>query len=356
MNTTAQPYVLLALTALLSACGGGGSSSSTSTTTVDPVVKIEETPISGTNSSSNSTALQTTSTSNYVVGSAQQQALSLLNHQRGLCGFGLLNQNAALDQATKQHANYLIFNGLEYGHTESDASLPFFSGLTPKNQATAAGYASNLLSAQLVTSQEITASPEQAVFAVRGLLSAPYHLSGMVSGARDVGMALVQSADIADAPANRLVFNLFLATKTGTAAQQSANDQVLSYPCQGVTGTRTGLFNESPSPVDDSRDLRTNPVGQPIYLQASIGQTLTVSNFSIQDPTGNAVTAQLTTKDTDRHGMLAAHQAFILPLAPLAANTTYHVHVEGLRSKSGSSTPTPYTVDFSFTTGTANSF
>jgi uncharacterized protein YkwD len=355
MNTTAQTYALLTLTVLLSACGGGGSSgSSSATTSEDPVITIDEPSTTGTPTTVTQSNLQTSSSSDYVVGSAQQQALLLLNNQRGLCGFGLLNQNAALDQATKSHASYLVLNGFTDAHTESNASLPFFTGKTPKIRAIAAGYAFGSLSAQLVTSTDVTASAIEAKRSVQGLLSAPYHLAGMMSGARDVGIALIESADIANAPANRLVFNLLLGTQTGVPQQQGAADQVSTYPCQGVTGTPTGLFNESPSPVADSRNLQTNPVGHPIYVQANLGQTLTVSDFSIKDPAGVAVTAQLTTQATDRHGMLKSNQAFILPLAPLAANTSYQVHVEGLRGLSGSSVP--YTVDFSFQTGATNTF
>jgi hypothetical protein len=351
MNTTAQPYVLFALTVLLSACGGGSSSSTSTAET--PVVAVDNSGSTGNTTSSSSAALQTTSTSNYVVGSTQQQALSLLNNQRGLCGFGLLNQNTQLDLATKNHATYLLTNNLNDGHFELNSTAVQFTGKNATTRAIVAGYNRtnrDFLAEQLVTIPDALVLPEHPNYMVRSLLSAPYHLVNMVSGARDVGMALLDSTQVTPAIQIATVFNLLLGVQSGAAQQEGAADQILTYPCQGVTDTLTGLFNESPSPVEDSRDLRTDPVGQPIYIQAKLGQTLTVSAFSLKDPSGGAVLAQLTTSATDRHGLLKANQAFILPLAPLAAQTIYQVHVQGLRNS------TPYTVDFSFKTGVANRF
>lgn len=340
MNTPASiPALLLALTTtLLSACGGGGGGGGSGTPTTPPTDN-----------------LQTTSKANYAAGSSEHAALRLLNNARGACGFGLLNQNTQLDQAAVKHAQYLVGEKFNDGHNESVSTSRFFTGATTAERINAAGYRLSFLSAQIVTSTGVAKSTAQAEEAVKSLLSAPYHLSGMISGAREVGIAHVESKDVGNIESpNELVFKMLLATPTGQVLQQAAADRITTYPCQGTTGTRTGLFNESPNPIP-SRDLRTNPIGQPIVVHAALGQTLSNLSFSVKDPSNNVIDAQLLTSSNDPNKLLLGNEAIIMPLAPLSANTTYRVDVAGKRQESGQAA-VDFSVSFSFSTGIANTF
>lgn len=340
MNTpTSTRTLIIGLTAtLLSACGGGGGGGSSGTPT----------PPAADN-------LQTTSTANYAAGSSEHAALRVLNNARGACGFGLLNQSTKLDQAALNHAKYLVGEKFTDGHSETVSSSSLFTGTTTAERVTATGYALSFLSAQIVTSTGVAKSTAQAEDAVKALLSAPYHLSGMVSGAREVGLAHVESKDVGkiESP-NKLVFKMLLATPTGQIVQQSAADRITTYPCQGTTGTRTGLFNESPNPIP-SRDLRVNPIGQPILIHATLGQTLSNLSFSVKDPTNQLIDAQLLTSSNDPNKLLLGNEAIIMPLAPLSANTTYRVDIAGKRQEAGKAA-VDFSLNFSFRTGAANTF
>jgi hypothetical protein len=362
MRSSYQLLCINFLSCALVACGGGSGETSSSTT-------IMPTPSTQT--------LQTNPTADYHQDSVGRLAFNLMNSQRSQCNFGTLNQHAALDLAALSHAKYLVFNGLSDFHTEV-LGKPLFTGATPQEQIAHAGYSAqpDALSAQLVTITTSVPSDidalqfaawrmSQAEQSVRSLLSAPYHLSGMMLGARDMGVAQVLSNDVLNAPVNRLAFNLFLASASGAGIQQAPDTQVSSYPCAGVTGTQTGLFNESPNPIPNAAGSSNLSAGQPVLIHAPLGQTLTVQDFSMTDPNGlTPVEAALLTQDhpqynpnnlpANSNAQLASNEAIILPLAPLAANTIYHVVVNGTR-KVGSANAVVFKLDFHFTTGAANS-
>ncbi|MEY4515704.1 MAG: hypothetical protein RL180_50 [Pseudomonadota bacterium] len=355
-----QLLCVSALSSSLLACGGGGSGGTSGTTTVTP------NPMTQT--------LQTNPTANYAQDSVQRTVFSLINAQRSQCHFGTLNQHVALDLAATNHAKYLVFNGFSTAHDEV-AGQPLFTGLTPQAQALSAGYSANpdAFSAQLVTVSDLIPNSDAAQLAawktsqaeqsVRSLLSAPYHLSGMMVGARELGIAQVLSTDVPNAPANRLAFNLFLASATGAGIQQAPDTQVSSYPCAGVTGTQTGLFNENPNPIPNASGSSSLSAGQPVLIHAPVGQVLTISDYVMTNANDVAVTAALLTHANPQHNpsgfpadanaQLASNEAVILPLAPLTANTTYHVVVNGTR-KAGTASPVAFQLDFRFTTGSGN--
>jgi uncharacterized protein YkwD len=337
------------LSVLLSACGGGGGSTAGSPSQTIPSVST----------------LQTTTQSNYPPSSVAHTVLSLINNERGQCHFGLLNQSTALDTASSHHAQYVVFNGFALGHEEA-TEQPFFSGLKSADQVKAAGYTFSTLNAQLVTIQNIASTVDQhveATQAVRSLLSAPYHLSGMMFGARDIGMAQLRSVDVPNAPADRLVFNLFLGSAFGVMPQQGPDDQMSSYPCAGATGTQTGLFNENPNPIPNAASTTSLSAGQPVLIHAPMGQVLTVSAYKITDATGVEVSSALLTHANPQHNpnhftadpnaQIAANEVVLLPLIPLAPNTQYHVVVSGTR-KNGTAAAVDVQLDFSFTTGSGN--
>ena len=59
---------------------------------------------------------------------------------------------------------------------------------------------------------------------------------------------------------------------------------VLTYPCQGITGTVTALYNETPDPVKHTgRDLSTDPIGQPIYIKVAAADTIQIINIRFYD-------------------------------------------------------------------------
>jgi len=107
------------------------------------------------------------------------------------------------------------------------------------------------------------------------------------------------------------------ATKTTT---NKTLEGVFTYPCQGVKGTVTALYNETPNPVRGSgRNLRTDPIGQPVYINMPSADKVKVNNVKFHDVQRNIdVPIQLLDFDNDPYKgtnyALPTNEAFILPL------------------------------------------
>ena len=95
---------------------------------------------------------------------------------------------------------------------------------------------------------------------------------------------------------------------------------IFTYPCQDVTDTVTALYNETPNPLKGTgRNLRTDPIGQPIYIGMPSAEKIKVSNIRVQDVQRNiTVPIQLLDFDNDPYlnttYALPENEAFILPL------------------------------------------
>jgi hypothetical protein len=169
-----------------------------------------------------------------------------------------------------------------------------------------------------------------------------------VSSYRDVGISVMSSDDVGTTAKfqPRVVAQFDLAAATTATAQAPAAGTVLSYPCDGTTGTFTTISNESPTPVA-GRNLATSPIGQAIYLAGDAGKSLSISSAVVQEKvTGNTLTLlPPITGANDPNKVLQANEAVVLPEAPLKVNTQYTVTIVGV-SAGGSFTKT-----FSFTTG-----
>lgn len=330
-------YLLLTSTALLgallTACGGGGGGDSASNpspppgATVPPPAAIEE----------------------------DVAAFQLLNAERSRCGFGTLARNASLDAAAKAHADYQAFYGI-VDHLQNSATMPVgFSGTFPVDRVLAKGYAPREADVGAVA-DEITAllgttdKTGLGESGIRSLLNAPYHLRGLVSGYRDVGLAVRNSTDVGSAkPSVYLQVNAAYLTAAGQ--QLPPANAVLTYPCEGSTGINFRLSNESPNPVI-GRDLAVNPLGSSVYVALRPGNRLVVSSavFTVAS-TGQVVATRApvgAANDPYRgcsEGCFGVHEAYIAADAPMLPNTAYRVNL------TGSNNGTPFSRVFSFTTG-----
>ena len=321
----------VAIAATLSACGGGGGGGTPAATSapVAPVVLA---------STLATTVLPTT------YSGEQATAFNLINAERNRCGFGVVAQDLNLDAAAASHAAYTPQSTItgEDLHSEVPGRAGF-TGVTPTDRAVAKGYAG-------------TASEGMGLgtgtTAVRGLLSAPYHLRGLLDGYRDIGIGMAPSS-IPDLP----YFVADVGTKNGAGLQQLASNDVVTYPCNGTTGVNYQLRGETPNPVP-GRNLSTNPIGTPILVKVRDGNVLTITNAAMVNvSTGAGVVLRApvgASNDPNRVNGVAyfkASEAYVAPDAPLTAGTTYQVTVTGTNNgvaigKDGKG------LTFSFTTGT----
>jgi len=330
------PIVLAAASlSLLAACGGGGSDAVTAASTAPTTPAVPDAP------------------QPYLAGSEELTAYSLLNAERGRCGFGLLTANTQLDAAARAHADYQLINNRN-SHTEDPRVPEGFTGVEPESRVRFQGYTG----AGGVTDEYAfytSSSPIRSVrglgeSGVRALLNAPYHLNGLMSGYRDVGFAVRSTADVSRG-ANGAFVQINAAYKANVGPQQLAATDVRTYPCEGATNIGRILSNESPNPVP-GRDLSTNPLGSSVYIAVREGNTLAVTNASIRDAlTGQNVILRVpVTTANDPYGpclsgCFKGNQGYIVADTPLQPGTAYTVSISGTNNGAA------FNRTFTFTTG-----
>jgi hypothetical protein len=103
--------------------------------------------------------------------------------------------------------------------------------------------------------------------------------------------------------------------------------QIAVYPYAGQSRVPTVFFSdqEEPDPVPNQ-----NEVGYPISVHANFTSDLKVSSFAVRPRGGAAMNVKLLTKVTDAQTSKSGPAAAaIIPLAVLAAGTTYDVSFSG---------------------------
>lgn len=341
---------------MLAACGGGGSAAGGSTVT-PPVVVAPVVPVSDASTIVNGPV----PTSTYAAGSQELGAFNRINTERLYCGFGLVRQNTVLDGAAKAHADFLVVNGY-YGHYEEQvfSSGPKmgqptvgFTAVMPADRMIAAGYAtaSSLVdfgdeSDSLFGGYTWSGFGDQTV---RDFLNAPYHMRGLLSSQREVGVSMrndVLDGTTATGGAHA-VSQIVLGIKQPDAHQMPGSTDVQTYPCDGTTGVNRALSGESPSPVP-GRDLIANPLGTSVYVSVRQGQTLVITSASmINVADGSTVTLRtpMTAANDPNKYMQAPNDALISADAAMAANTRYQVTINGTNNG------VAFSRTFIFTTG-----
>lgn len=164
---------------------------------------------------------------------------------------------------------------------------------------------------------------------------------------RDGGVALVMNTEVAwPSPRLAVVYN----SGTLTDKQEPATGEVLTYPCAGTTDVNFQLRNETPNPVP-GRDLLAQPLGHPITIRVRGGDFLAITSVTmVNSVTGASVALRPiinATNDPNGPGFFTLSDAYTIPDAPLAPNTSYRVTVDGTVNGA------PFTQkSFTFTTGT----
>lgn len=340
--------------AALTACGGGGGSGGD--------VAKDGTTIGGSTTGSESQLIN--------VGTAPAQAaLTLLNNQRIACDFKALVQNDALNKVAFNHAAYLVTEGAS-GHEEINTLNPYYRGKKPEYRVKHANpaYSANtnfssdeqLNVVEFFTETSLSNKPHTvyAENALKGLLSAPYHIKGLLNDDKDVGVSYVAAKNknyipnkiSEDNPYAHVALNFEGAIKQVDFGSNEPNGSVVTYPCQGITGTKTALYNESPNPFAE-RNLETNPIGQPIYIRVPKASRISLESATIKDAANQTVTYIPLTQANDINHLLQANELFLIPDKPLKAYVRYQVSYK-VKTDDGHT----YTDSFVFKTGAENTF
>ncbi|WP_218002312.1 CAP domain-containing protein [Variovorax soli] len=298
--------------------GGGGGGNGNGSPPPDSPSTVQD--------AADSTLVTSVPAPTYAAGSEELKAFSLLNAERARCGFGLLRQSTALDQAARGHAFYQLYNNIS-GHFQS-ATDPHFTGTNPGTRAEAAGYNYSEVQENIIDFRSTTNLANYGPKSVRGLLSAPYHALSMLRGMLDVGISVMNSDATGTTATHgpRIIGQFDAGVMQGSATQKPGSAVVLTYPCEGSTDVKYELRGESPNPVP-GRDLNTNPVGQGVMVMVREGQILNVTSAAmVRTSDGTPVALRpVMTQANDPNGRIGSNEAVVLPDAPLLAGTQYTV-------------------------------
>jgi uncharacterized protein YkwD len=323
---SAKSAVAAFITALaLAACGGGSDGSSASGSTAS----TGSTGSTSTGSTSTGFSGQDASAP-VLTNNVATDGYNWINYRRAQAGVGVLARNNMLDRSAQAHSDYQRINNT-VTHDE-DPAKPGFTGATVEARVQAAGYT---LLRPYVSGEIIAASANASGFYMaEELVTAIYHRFVMFEPLfRDMGTGSATGAS------NYIYFTTNLGA-TGSYSAGLPSHTIVTWPMSGQTGVQTTFASnlEEPDPVPD-----LNEVGYPISVHANLTETVLVQSFTVRPRGGSDLRTRLLVKGQDANTTMASVAA-IVPLSPLAAQTTYDVSFVGTVGG------TPVSKSWSFTT------
>ncbi len=237
--------------------------------------------------------------------------LAEVNLTRQQVGLPALTLNANLNQSAKAHADYLQGSVQTISHYETPG-LPGFTGVTPADRMTAAGYGWSSVN------EVISGGIASGQSAVRGLVQAIYHRFGILSpDAAEAGIGVGNA--IGKSPT--FVINL---GATWSNAVSMPRGWLGTYPVNGQSDVVRDFFSdtESPDPITNQ-----NRVGYPVSIHAGAQDILLVSSFTLKPIGGAPLAAQILKYPDDPH--VPASAAALVPLVLLEFGTQYQADFSG---------------------------
>jgi len=234
--------------------------------------------------------------------SGARKALDTVNHVRAAAGLAPVHLDQQLSDSAESHSYYWLFNNLsptvvDLGIHKETRGLPGYSGDYPWDRAVAFGYPNQRIG------EDITHVGDPAA-AVHNWVDSVYHrfpilrpdLVAIGYGDATLGPLLIEDMEF------------------GFALPQPAAPLV--YPAAGQTNV-PAIFvdNELPDPVPVG-DPRTT--GYPVTVTFPAAASMLLGSFTLAGPDGRPLTAYLLTPSAETE-----NSASLLPVAPLAAGTTY---------------------------------
>lgn len=279
-------------------------------------------------------------------------AYSYLNQLRLRAGLTELRPNSLLETAALNHANYLANNNWR-GHEENQGT-PGFTGASPKDRTSYAGYRSLSVSENVSSGNYSSPGYQESI---DGLMSAIYHRLGFLDLVNnEVGIGIAQNTQVTPAY-NAYVYNMgnadynALCTRPpafsgngryyygicvpeanieGTAFDQATiltqgnNPKILQWPTDNDNDTPPAFFEEDPDPLPDY-----SVSGYPISIQFNplSYQSVQMVSFKLYRDRDNTEIqpTRLLTKQTDPNAKLTDLQFVLFPLSRLDWDTAYRV-------------------------------
>lgn len=345
MSHTSQKNVatILFLTVLLTACNGGGEDADNTPAPrpAPPINEPSDIPKDQPNDNTGNQADNSVGANDTNGALIANNAFSLA---RTSCGLGGLSADTALENIAVKHANYIkyafanstptVFNAHYENKIEDISDVtstnnPFFGGLDFSERLSKANYPNARFGATENIAQSTYFSSAGNLFSsdvmaesmAKSLLAAPYHLRSLMLPSSSVtGTGVTTYTPFNQNAANNKGYILVNHAAGTQATRNKTIEGVFTYPCESVTDTVTALYNETPDPVKHTgRDLRVDPIGQPVYVNVPSARTINVSNVEFYDIKRNIdVPVELLDYRQDPYqntvNALPANEAFILPI------------------------------------------
>jgi uncharacterized protein YkwD len=301
----AKSLVAAFVTALaLAACGGGGSGGGAA------------------NGANGSTGGMPTgfsgqdATAPVFTNNVATDGFNWINYRRAQAGVGVLARNSMLDRAAQAHSDYQRMLNGDPTHDE-DPAKPGFTGATVGARVQAAGYT---LVPDYTYGEIIAASSSSSGFYMaEELVTAIYHRFAMFEPKfKDMG------SGSATGSGNYTYFTTDFGATRGFSPGLP-RQTIVTWPVNGQTGVQPSFASnsEEPDPVPNIND-----VGYPVSIHANLTEKVTVQSFTVRARGGANLATRLLVEGLDPNTTMSSVAA-IVPLAPLAANTTYDVSFTG---------------------------
>jgi uncharacterized protein YkwD len=315
----------------LTACGGGGGSSSSPAPEPPPAPSPQPLPA------------QMSVPTPVGYDADKLAAFNRLNELRVAAGLGMLAQDTRLDQAAQAHVNWEVANDV-FSHVESLGS-PGFTGVNWWDRVRAQGYAPT-------GGSEVASFGYEAKQGIDGLMIAIYHRAALLQfDPVDVGIGW-QAGGKPDLSSPLVVD--FASPDDGSirsAGQvaQSSIDGVVIWPLDGSQGWPTHMGEEEPNPVPAEDVLL---LGMPASISVYKNQSIEAQTFLLsEDESGAGVPVTILSNKNDPARSITQSFVGLVPTVALKINTVYRVDFAGAITQEGSSTSSPYTRTWRFTTG-----
>lgn len=338
-----RAIMLTLLATSLTACGGGGSSNSDSSNP-SPIPAPTPTP----------TPIPTSPTTITPTNSAVElAAMNLLNKNRSQCGFGSLTANQNLNLTAMNHANYMASvtetnkqpfasheEQAETGLLDTGITNPYYSGIDLATRLNPLTLGKNAVSTHYDYQAEgenislLNVSTKDSDYTVNdtatveamlyNLFAAPYHLRTLVYPQfTEVGLSYQLVKWTVNNQINHTSL-LEIVSALPSSQKYIENTKLLNFPCDGVT-TGYELTDETPNPFGTTRDLKDQPIGQPVYVLAPFDKTIAEATATItQNGTSIGMIHTLTSL-YDPNKLLSKNEVIFIPDLPLKPNTGYQV-------------------------------
>jgi len=296
----------------------------------------------------------------------QASAIATLNAYRLAMGVGEVAQDPILDTSAQAHAQYLDSNlanrsltAVSYNEVSTFAN---YYDDTPLSRAQRAGVpATEWIDEDVGTGAPQTTEAVYGSNCVNAYLDTVYHLQNVTSNQQTIGIGFQpnsgsypnyscvldfgETAGVSGAPQANALYQL--------GGQQMPTTAIAHAPLTNELNVPLAMIAEDVNPAPD-----IGAPGRPIMVRvtaANPGDVLTVSSFTLTAVNGPVLAARIIVPSaaltgssagvtSDVNNGLLPGVAFLLPLAPLSANTTYAVSFSGARDG------TPISVTWNFTT------